>query len=285
MVDIETVGYMVAIGQHRLVSSDEERELARKTAEGDEQAKASLIRANLRLVISVAKKYKKQIKNSKSLSFLDLIQEGNMGLMRAVKKFDWARGLRFSTYATWWIKQAVRRAIATGSRTITLPVYKSDQVSKVFMYKEEWRKMNNGLDQTPEVIARELGMTVDDVREIEMENLDRDPVSLDRLMSSGSANDNTDNASLRAVLSDDRPSPEDQAIKKVAREQFRSLILKILSKIEKMVIDLRFGLEDNKPRTLDTIGKMLGVCRERVRQIQFKAMRKIQEHPTAWELF
>lgn len=279
MMDDATLHYLREVGKYPLLTAEEERELAKQIEGGVEEAKHSMINSNLRLVIMVAKKYLGQIEFSKSMSMIDLIQEGNAGLIRALEKFDWRRGFKFSTYATWWIRQNILRAIANKSRTIRLPVNK---IAKLAKYKKFRRKVDENFEQmTPEAIARQMGTTVVAIREIE--SLDIEPLSLDTILR---ATPDEFHGSLGATQSNQNiPSPEDQVVKNFSNEEFRVLLTSILSEKEKKVLFLRFGLEDYTPRTLDQVGKVLGLSRERVRQIEMEAMDKVKECSEARTLF
>ena len=256
--------YLRDIGRYALLSAEEEIELAKRTAEGDESAKKRLAEANLRLVVNIAKKY-----ISRGMSFLDLIQEGNQGLLTAVEKFDYTKGFKFSTYATWWIRQAITRAIADQARTIRLPVHMVETINKTA------RTIRNltqqlGRDPTEEEIAADLGITVERVREIQ--RTAQDPVSLETPIGE------EEDSHLGDFLEDDKAlSPSEVAESKMLKEQLIQ-VLNTLTPREEKVIRLRYGLDDSHPRTLEEVGREFNVTRERIRQIEAKALRKLR-HP------
>ncbi len=256
--------YLKDIGKVPLLSIEEEKELSQLMMEGDEDAKKRLSEANLRLVVSIAKRYV-----GRGMLFLDLIQEGNLGLMKAVEKFDCSRGFRFSTYATWWIRQAITRAIADQARTIRIPVHmvetihKLSRTTRVLMQKY-------GRDPTPEEIAEEMNITPERVREIQRISLD--PVSLETPIGE------EEDSHLGDFIEDDHASsPQDAATFSILKEQLIS-VLDTLTPREEMVLRLRYGIDDGHPRTLEEVGKEFGVTRERIRQIEAKALRKLR-HP------
>ncbi len=254
--------YLKDIGQIPLLSPDEEVDLAQKVTDGNESAKQRLSSANLRLVVSIAKRYM-----GRGMQFLDLIQEGNLGLMKAVDKFDYAKGFKFSTYATWWIRQAITRAIADQSRTIRLPVHMVETISRL---KRTSRRLLQDLGREPTVeeIAVELGETEDRVREIM--KIAEDPVSLESPVGE------EDDSHLGDFISDERSkTPNDSAIALVLKEQLLN-ILSTLTPREEKVLRMRYGLDDGRIRTLEEVGNEFNVTRERIRQIESKALRKLQ---------
>ena len=256
--------YFKEIGKVPLLTADEERELAIRIEQGDEEAKKKLCESNLRLVVSIARRYL-----NRGLSFLDLIQEGNLGLIKAVEKFDYTKGYKFSTYATWWIRQAITRSIADQARTIRIPVHMVETINKLIRISRQLLQ-EYGREPTSEEIAEEMGITVEKVREIK--KISQDPVSLETTIG-----EEEDSHLGDFIPDEDIPSPEDEAqssmLKKVLRE-----CLDLLSERERNVLILRFGLEDGRPRTLEEVGKEFNVTRERIRQIEAKALRKLR-HP------
>ena len=257
--------YLKEIGKVPLLDSEKEIEIAQRMAEGDEQAKQILIEANLRLVVSIAKRYV-----GKGMFFLDLIQEGNLGLMKAVEKFDYAKGFKFSTYATWWIRQAITRAIADQARTIRIPVHMVETIHKVSRYQRQLLQ-ELGRDATAAEIAKVMKMTPDKVREIM--KIAQDPVSLETPIGE------EEDGHLGDFVEDtDSPAPSESASYALLREQITN-ILNTLTPREAEVIRLRFGLEDGRPRTLEEVGKQFNITRERIRQIEAKALRKLR-HPS-----
>ncbi len=257
--------YLKEIGRVPLLSADEEVELAVRMAQGDEAARKRLSEANLRLVVSIAKRYV-----GRGMQFLDLIQEGNLGLIKAVEKFDHTKGFKFSTYATWWIRQAITRAIADQARTIRIPVHMVETINKV-------KKVNslllhkNGHEPSSEQIAAELDMPVDKVREIM--RVAQEPVSLETPIG-----EEEDSHLGDFIPDDDAPAPSDVASHTLLREQLGE-VLSTLTPREEKVLKLRFGLEDGRSRTLEEVGKEFNVTRERIRQIEAKALRKLR-HPS-----
>ncbi len=257
--------YLREIGSIPLISSEREVELAKRLGDGDEAAKNELVEANLRLVVSIAKRYV-----GKGMFFLDLIQEGNLGLIKAVDKFDYTKGYKFSTYATWWIRQAISRAIADQARTIRIPVHMIETIHKVARSQRNLLQ-KLGREATPEEVAKDLGMSVSRVCEII--KISQDPVSLETPI--GEADD----SHLGDFIpDDDTPTPQDAASYQLLREQL-SDVLRTLSPREEMVLKLRFGLDDGKTRTLEEVGKEFHITRERIRQIEAKALRKLR-HPS-----
>lgn len=257
--------YLREIGSIPLIDSEREVELAKRLGEGDEAAKNELIEANLRLVVSIAKRYV-----GKGMFFLDLIQEGNLGLMKAVEKFDYTKGYKFSTYATWWIRQAISRAIADQARTIRIPVHMIETIHKVSKSQRQLLQ-TLGREATPEDVAADLGMSLTKVCEIM--KISQDPVSLETPI--GEADD----SHLGDFIpDDDTPTPQDAASYQLLREQLCD-VLSTLSPREEMVLRLRFGLDDGKTRTLEEVGREFKITRERIRQIEAKALRKLR-HPS-----
>ncbi len=260
--------YLKEIGKHKLLTGVEERELAKRILEGDEEAKNTLANANLRLVVSIAKKY---IGRSSDLTLLDLIQEGNLGLFKAVEKFDFRKGFKFSTYATWWIRQAVTRALADQSRTIRIPVHMVETIAK---YKQVVRRLSQdlGREPLPQEIATEMGLDVEKIHMIE--KIDQSTASLDR----SPLEDDDDRSSLGDFVADDKIAPPDQEVsRRILRDQIQE-ILNDLTPKERKILEMRHGLEDGVMRTLEEVGKEFGVTRERIRQIEAKAHEKIRLH-------
>ncbi len=257
--------YLKEIGRVALLETEEELELARKMAEGDEAAKQRLIEANLRLVVSIAKRYV-----GKGMFFLDLIQEGNLGLIKAVDKFDYQKGYKFSTYATWWIRQAITRAIADQARTIRIPVHMVETIHKVSRVSRQLLQ-ENGREPTAEEIAAALKMSPEKVREIM--KVAQDPVSLETPIG-----EEEDSHLGDFIPDEDSPAPAEAAAQAMLREQLIE-VLRTLTPREEQVLTLRFGLEDGSPRTLEEVGKVFNITRERIRQIEAKALRKLR-HPS-----
>ena len=261
--------YLKEIGQYALVSANMEKELARRIEQGDEEAKNLLARANLRLVVSIAKKY---VGRSADLTLLDLIQEGNLGLFRAVDKFDWTKGYKFSTYATWWIRQAITRALADQSRTIRVPVHMVETIAK---YKQVVRRLSQdlGREPMPEEIATEMGLEVEKIYNIE--KIDQDTVSLESPV--GDEGDDG-KSTLGDFIADDKIlSPDQDSSRRILSDQVKE-ILGDLSPKEKKILEMRHGLNDGITHTLEEVGKEFGVTRERIRQIEAKAHEKIRVH-------
>ena len=257
--------YLREIGRIPLLSYDEELELAKKVLAGDEAAKQKLAESNLRLVVSIAKKYV-----GRGMLFLDLIQEGNMGLIKAVEKFDYTKGYKFSTYATWWIRQSITRAIADQARTIRIPVHMVETINKLIRTSRHLLQQL-GREPTPEEIAAEMEIPVEKVTEIQ--KIAQDPVSLETPIG-----EEDDSHLGDFIQDDDSPAPQDAAAYTLLREQLEE-VMKTLTPREAKVLKLRFGLEDGKSRTLEEVGKEFNVTRERIRQIEAKALRKLR-HPS-----
>jgi len=259
--------YLKEIGQYRLISAHEEKELAKRIEVGDDEAKKSLAKANLRLVVSIAKKY---IGRSPDLTLLDLIQEGNLGLFKAVEKFDWNKGFKFSTYATWWIRQSITRALADQSRTIRIPVHMVETIAK---YKQVVRRLSQdlGREPLPEEIATEMDMDVEKIHQIEQIN--QNTVSLEKPVG-----DDDDKSTLGEFIPDDKIlSPDQESARRILADQIKD-ILNDLSPKERKILEMRYGLNDGIMRTLEEVGQEFGVTRERIRQIEAKAHEKIRQH-------
>ena len=257
--------YLKEIGRVPLLTADEEVALALKIEQGDQEAKQRLAEANLRLVVSIAKRYV-----GRGMQFLDLIQEGNMGLMKAVEKFDYRKGFKFSTYATWWIRQAITRAIADQARTIRIPVHMVETINKLIRIQRQLLQ-DLGREPLPEETSAEMDIPVEKVREIQ--KIAQEPVSLETPIGE------EDDSHLGDFIEDqDATSPEDHASYELLREQLES-VLDTLTDREENVLRLRFGLDDGRTRTLEEVGKVFGVTRERIRQIEAKALRKLR-HPS-----
>ena len=267
--------YLREIGKYPLLSAVEERDLAKRIAQGDKEARNLLARANLRLVVSIAKKY---VGRSPDLTLLDLIQEGNLGLFKAVDKFDFTKGFKFSTYATWWIRQAITRALADQSRTIRIPVHMVETIAK---YKQVSRRLAQdlGRDPLPEEIALEMGLDVEKIYHIE--KIDQDTVSLESPVGS---DDDDGKSVLGDFIKDDKIlSPDQEVARRILADQLRE-ILEELSPKEREILKLRHGLEDGIYHTLEEVGKKFGVTRERIRQIEAKALERIRTHEKAKRL-
>lgn len=257
--------YLKEIGKVPLLSADEEIELAKRMADGDEEAKKRLAEANLRLVVSIAKRYV-----GRGMLFLDLIQEGNLGLIKAVEKFDYQKGFKFSTYATWWIRQAITRAIADQARTIRIPVHMVETINKLIRVSRQLLQ-ELGREPAPEEIAEELDMPVDRVREIL--KISQEPVSLETPIGE------EEDSHLGDFIQDDNvPVPAEAAAQTLLKEQLDE-VLDTLTEREQKVLRLRFGMDDGRSRTLEEVGKEFDVTRERIRQIEAKALRKLR-HPS-----
>ena len=261
--------YLREIGKYPLLSGQEERDLAKRITEGDSEARNLLARANLRLVVSIAKKY---VGRSPDLTLLDLIQEGNLGLFKAVDKFDFTKGFKFSTYATWWIRQAITRALADQSRTIRIPVHMVETIAK---YKQVSRRLAQDLGRDPlaEEVALEMGVDVEKIYQIE--KIDQDTVSLESPVGS---DDGEDKSVLGDFIKDDKIlSPDQEVTRRILGDQLKE-ILDELSPKEREILKLRHGLEDGIYHTLEEVGKKFGVTRERIRQIEAKALERIRTH-------
>jgi len=262
--------YLKEIGKVPLLTADEEIELAMKMEEGDEDAKKKLAEANLRLVVSIAKRYV-----GRGMLFLDLIQEGNMGLIKAVEKFDYRKGYKFSTYATWWIRQAITRAIADQARTIRIPVHMVETINKLTRVSRSLLQ-ELGREPTPEEIADEMEISVERVREIQ--KISQEPVSLETPIGE------EEDSHLGDFLPDDEvPAPAEAAASMILKEQINE-VLDTLTEREQNVLRLRFGLDDGHARTLEEVGKTFNVTRERIRQIEAKALRKLKKPSRANKL-
>lgn len=266
--------YLREIGQYPLLTAAEERELAKRIEKSDAEARNILARSNLRLVVSIAKKY---VGRSPDLTLLDLIQEGNLGLFRAVDKFDWKKGYKFSTYATWWIRQAITRALADQSRTIRIPVHMVETIAK---YKQISRRLAQVLGRDPqaEEIAVEMGVEPEKIYQIE--KINQDTLSLENPIGS----DDDEKSTLGDFIPDDKiPSPVQESSERILAEQVRQ-ILDDLSPKERKILEMRHGLMDGIYHTLEEVGKEFGVTRERIRQIEAKALEKIRTHSKARHL-
>ncbi len=254
--------YLKEIGKVPLLSGDEEMDLAKRIETGDQEAKNKLCEANLRLVVSIAKRYV-----GRGMQFLDLIQEGNLGLMKAVDKFDWRKGFKFSTYATWWIRQAITRSIADQARTIRIPVHMVETINKQIRVTRQLLQ-ELGRDPSPEEIAAEMDISVEKVREIS--KIAQEPVSLETPIG-----EEEDSHLGDFIPDDDVPSPADAAAFSMLKEQLAE-VLSTLTEREQEVLRLRFGLDDGRQRTLEEVGQQFKVTRERIRQIEAKALRKLR---------
>lgn len=265
--------YLREIGQYPLLNAQQEKDLAKRIEEGDDEARNLLARANLRLVVSIAKKY---VGRSPDLTLLDLIQEGNLGLFKAVDKFDFTKGFKFSTYATWWIRQAITRALADQSRTIRIPVHMVETMAK---YKQVSRRLAQdlGRDPMPEEIATEMGVEVEKIYQIE--KISQDTISLELPVG-----DDDDRSRLSDFIADDKiTSPDQEVSHSILTDQIME-ILDTLSEKERKILEMRHGLLDGTYHTLEEVGKEFGVTRERIRQIEAKALEKIRQHEKARRL-
>ncbi|QQG42467.1 MAG: sigma-70 family RNA polymerase sigma factor [Candidatus Giovannonibacteria bacterium] len=259
--------YLKEIGRIPLISGDEEKELARKIEAGDEDAKNRLAQANLRLVVSIAKKY---VGRTPNLTMLDLIQEGNLGLFRAVEKFDWRKGYKFSTYATWWIRQAITRAIADQGKTIRIPVHMVETISK---YQQVRRRLTQDLGREPlaEELAAEMNVEVEKIHHIQ--KISQDTVSLE-----APVGEEDEDSTLGDFLPDEKTlTPAQEAARKLLKDHLREIMVDLMPR-EQKILRMRFGLDDGITHTLEEVGKEFGVTRERIRQIEAKAIEKIRQH-------
>jgi RNA polymerase primary sigma factor len=263
--------YLKEIGKTPLLTKEEEKELAKRSSQGDEIARQKLMKANLRLVVSIAKKY---INRSPNLSLLDLIQEGNVGLSKAVEKFDYRRGFKFSTYATWWIKQAITRALADQSRVIRIPVHMIETMTKYSKVKRELAQQL-GREPLAEEIAKEMNIDLEKIRQIER-------ISQETLSIESPVGDDEDSILADFIKDEKTATPAEQAARALLKDILQD-IMKDLTEREKAIISMRFGLEDGATHTLEEVGQALGVTRERIRQIEAKTLEKIKNHPRAKE--
>lgn len=259
--------YLKEIGKVPFLTGEQERELAKRIEQGDDEARKQLARANLRLVVSIAKKY---VGRSPHLTLLDLIQEGNLGLFRAVEKFDWRKGYKFSTYATWWIRQAITRALADQARTIRIPVHMIETITK---YTQVRRRLLQDLGREPlaEEIAAEMGLEVDKVRQLQ--RISQETVSLETPV----GEDDEDSVLAEFVEDEKVAPPSVEAARNLLRERIKDILVDLLPR-EQKILALRFGLEDGVTHTLEEVGEEFGVTRERIRQIEAKALEKIRQH-------
>ncbi len=269
-VDDSVKMYLKEIGKIDLLEPEEERIIAQKMAEGDEDAKETLINSNLRLVVSIAKKYM-----NRGLSLLDLIQEGNIGLIKAVDKFDYTKGFKFSTYATWWIRQAITRAIADQARTIRIPVHMVETINKLTRIQRQLVQ-DLGREPTTEELADAMGMDAAKIREIQ--KISQDPISIDKPVG-----EEEDSHLVDFISNDELAAPEEEVARNLLKEDLIKA-LGTLTERERKVIELRFGLKDGVPMTLEQVGKKLGVTRERIRQIEAKAIRKLSRASSSKKL-
>jgi len=265
--------YLREIGKIALLTADEEKEFAKKIEKGDEDAKNRLALANLRLVVSIAKRY---VGRSPNLTLLDLIQEGNIGLFRAVEKFDWRRGFKFSTYATWWIRQAITRALADQARTIRIPVHMVETISK---YQQAVRRLTQDLGRDPlaEEIAAEMDVEVEKIHHIQ--KISQDTISIDAPV----GDDEEDSTLGEFIMDETILSPEQESARRLLKDQLREIITDLTPR-EQKILKMRFGLDDSITHTLEEVGKEFGVTRERIRQIEAKALERIRQHSKSHKL-
>ena len=269
-VDDSVRMYLKEIGKIPLLSAEDEKNLAQRMQDGDNDAKDLLVESNLRLVVSIAKKYM-----NRGLSLLDLIQEGNIGLIKAVDKFDYTKGFKFSTYATWWIRQAITRAIADQARTIRIPVHMVETINKLTRVQRQLVQ-DLGREPTTEELAEAMGMEVAKIREIQ--KISQDPISIDKPVG-----EEEDSHLVDFISNDELAAPEEEVARILLKEDLIQA-LNGLTDRERRVIELRFGLKDGVPMTLEQVGKKLGVTRERIRQIEAKAIRKLNRSPKSKKL-